>query len=100
MVKGKSILDNQFLPIAEAIAKLVKSKNIKYGNSFERSAEIIKILYPDGIKVEQYNDFLTIIRVIDKLFRIVTANANDEEDPWRDINGYSLLAVERNERSK
>ena len=91
---------NQFLFVAEQIAKTVKEKNEQYGNSFEKSGEILKILYPNGIDENQYGEMLTVTRIIDKLFRIATKYKSDHEDPWNDICGYSLLECEKRSRSE
>ncbi len=70
---------------------LVKRK--AYGNSFNDSPEILKNLYPHGIQPQQYDDLLTIVRMLDKLYRI--ANGADTEDPWQDIAGYAVLSMEK-----
>lgn len=78
---------------AAEVAALVKEKQEAYGDSFNFSGDILQILYPDGVKPEQYRDMLAIVRVIDKLFRIANKKDAFGEDPWKDINGYSLLAM-------
>lgn len=78
---------------AERIGKLVAEKNAAYGSSFAESHKILSVLYPDGIKPEQYTDALAIIRVIDKLFRIATAKDAFGESPWQDIAGYGILGT-------
>ena len=75
----------------EEIGKLVEHKNEIYGDSFRKSGEILRLLYPDGMKPEQYDDVLAIVRIIDKLFRIATDRDALGESPWEDIAGYSLL---------
>lgn len=80
--------------LAEQTADLVKSKNAAYGNSFEESTQIAKLFYPQGVGPGQMQDFLAIIRVLDKLKRIATNKDAFGEDPWKDINGYSLLMLE------
>jgi len=92
--------NNDFERIAAEIAKLVSEKNIAYGNSFGKSANLIKDLYPNGVSVDQYDDFLCVIRVIDKLFRIATRKKAFGESPWRDIVGYGILAISVEEKSK
>ena len=82
-----------FKNIGEEIGELVQRKNQAYGNSFGKSGEILKILYPQGVQPEQYNDMLTIVRVLDKLFRIATDKDALGENPWEDICGYSILAI-------
>jgi len=77
------------------IGKLVAEKQEAYGDSFGKSDRILEILYPDGIKVEQYNDMLTMARIIDKLFRIANDKDALGESPYRDICGYGLLGYVR-----
>ena len=73
------------------IGKLVDKKNKAYGDAFNKSEEILKILYPTGIPVEQYGDILAIVRIVDKLFRIATDKDGLGENPWEDIAGYGIL---------
>ena len=85
-----------FQQVATSIGNLVTNKNQAYGNSFEKSEQILKVLYPEGIEPNQYQDLLTMTRVIDKLFRIATDKDALGEDPWKDICGYALLATTQN----
>ena len=75
----------------QKIGKLVDEKNHAYGDSFRLSGGILKILYPKGVKPEQYDDMLAIVRVIDKIFRIATDRDALGESPWVDIVGYGIL---------
>jgi len=78
--------------VGQDIGKMVDKKNAAYGDAFHRAEKILKVLYPDGIKPNQYQDLLGITRVIDKLFRLASGNKKAfEENPWRDIAGYGLL---------
>lgn len=81
---------NKYKLIGESIGKLVDEKNKQYGDSFNKSAEFLKILYPNGVPVEHYSDMLGIIRVFDKLMRIANGNQGNENG-WNDICGYSIL---------
>ena len=83
--------------ISEKIGQLVAQKNAAYGSAFDKSGEILKVLYPNGIKPDQYTDALGTIRVIDKLFRIATAKDAFGESPWQDIAGYGILGTARKE---
>jgi len=80
------------------IGRLVDEKNRAYGDAFNKSSDFLKILYPDGVKPEQYGDMLAVVRVFDKLMRIANQKEAFGENPWRDICGYSLLSIERGER--
>ena len=73
------------------IGELVERKNQAYGDSFAKSGEILRILYPNGMEPDQYDDVLAIARIIDKLFRIATDRDALGERPYEDIAGYSLL---------
>ena len=90
---------NPYLDAAQEIGNLVASKQLAYGDSFGQSKDIIKVLYPQGIAVDQFGDALTVIRVIDKLFRIATDKNALDEDPWKDIAGYALLSVVRDKKA-
>ena len=87
------------------IGDLIAEKRIHYGDSFNRSHEIIEVLYPDGIPPGSTHDLLAITRIVDKLFRIAnrhnaqSAGLTDKESPWRDIAGYALLAIVREEQT-
>lgn len=79
--------------IATELGILVQEKQEAYGNSFGKSEQILKVLYPNGIQPENYQDVLTITRILDKLFRIATKKDAFGESPYRDIAGYALLGL-------
>lgn len=85
--------------IALDIARLVEQKQLAYGDSFGKSGEILRVLYPNGISHGQLDQALTIVRVLDKLFRIANEPDAFGESPWADIVGYGLLAEARRVRS-
>lgn len=81
--------------LAQDIGKLVTEKQAAYGDSFGKSGEVMRILYPGGIPPDKLDDALTVVRVLDKLFRIATNRDALGESPWQDIAGYSLLSIRR-----
>lgn len=85
-----------FKEVANEVADLVTEKNKAYGSSFLKSENFIRDLWPNGIPVESYGDMLAMIRIVDKFFRIATNKDAFGEDPWRDVNGYSLLRTTYN----
>lgn len=89
-----------FQRIAQQIADLVETKQKAYGDSFGKSGKIMEILYPEGIKPQQLNDSLTVVRILDKLFRIATDKNALGESPFKDIMGYALLAAVRDNKNK
>jgi hypothetical protein len=86
-----SLKNVDFLALGTEIGKLVKEKNVAYGDAFAQAEQILKILYPRGVTPDRYLDMLATVRVLDKLFRIATAKDAFGESPWRDIAGYGLL---------
>lgn len=88
--------------VAAGIASLVEEKQAAYGDSFGKSGAVLAVLYPNGISLPQLDDALTIVRILDKLFRIATDKDALGESPYRDIAGYALLAVvkEANKKGK
>ena len=80
--------------IAKDLTMLVASKNHSYGESFYRAHLILEQLYPNGVKVKDYPDLLTITRMVDKTFRIATGE-EDNTDNWSYLAGYSLLSLDR-----
>lgn len=85
--------EKNFVDLGTEVGELLRKKNAAYGNSFEESEKVLKVLFPSGVPVERYQDFLTITRIIDKLFRIATDKNAFNEDPWRDIAGYAILSL-------
>jgi hypothetical protein len=87
--------------LGRSIGALVDRKNRAYGDSFHRSGQIMRILYPDGIRPDQMDDALAIIRILDKFFRLASRKGCDAfgEDPWEDVAGYAILK-NRDDRPK
>lgn len=79
--------------IGAQIGRLVTEKQAAYGDSFGKSGDVLRILYPDGIKPDQYDDALAIVRIIDKLFSIANNKDAFGESPYKDIAGYGILGV-------
>lgn len=98
--RNKMSEETVYEKIGKQIGKLVSEKQIAYGDSFSQSAKVIEVLYPNGISKEQTKDFLTVIRVIDKLFRIANQKDYADESPWGDICGYSILSLWRDLQDK
>ncbi len=79
----------------QEVGKLVSEKQKAYGDSFGRSGDCLRQMFPDGIKPHQYDDLLTIARILDKLFRIANDPEAFSENPYQDIVGYGLLGMRR-----
>lgn len=85
-----------FQELAKEIGTLVEEKNKAYGSAFDKAGDFMRILYPEGIKPEQYKDMLCTVRIFDKLMRIATSYEGTEErkiEAYSDIMGYSLLGL-------
>ena len=84
-----------FKEIGTNIGALVDEKNSAYGNSFAVSGEFLKLLYPDGIKPEQFTDALLLVRMFDKMMRIANKKDAFGESPYGDLAGYSILGISK-----
>ena len=90
----------RYSAIGQEIGELVEKKQQAYGDSFGKSGAVLRILYPNGVPPEQLDDALTIVRILDKIFRVATDRDALGESPYRDIVGYGLLALARIEKEK
>ena len=88
-------LNSNYEDIGFEVGELVQHKQIAYGDSFGRSGDCLRQMFPNGIKPEQYDDLLTIARILDKLFRIANNPKAFNENPYQDIVGYGLLGMKR-----
>lgn len=95
MTKNKQREPGRFELLGLEIGRLVDDKQAAYGDSFGKAGDIMRILYPDGLKPDGYDDMLAVVRIIDKLFRIATDRDALGESPFRDIAGYGLLGAAR-----
>lgn len=73
--------------LGNEVGALVDKKNAAYGNSFGDAGKFLQILYPNNIPISQYSDVLFIIRMFDKLKRVVTNKSAFGEDPKNDMLG-------------
>ena len=87
-----------FSQLGAEIGDLVAEKQRSYGDSFGKAGGILNILYPNGVAPEQYTDMLCIVRMVDKLFRIATDKDALGESPYRDLVGYALLGVMKDQK--
>ena len=92
-------MDNKFSEIGAEVGKLVSDKQRAYGDSFGRSGECLRQMFPEGIQPDQYDDLLTIARILDKLFRIANNPTAFDENPYQDIVGYGLLGMNRHKKA-
>ena len=82
-----------FASLAKEIAEIVAAKNVAYGNSFDKCGDFLRLLWPNGVRPEQYTDLLQLVRMFDKFSRI--ASGAPGEDPHADLVGYALLGLRR-----
>ena len=82
-----------FEDLGKEVGKLVDEKQMAYGDSFGKIGDILRIIRPDGMPPEKYDDMLAIARILDKVFRILTDKEAFGEEPYKDIAGYGLLGL-------
>lgn len=84
--------DDIFMQLATDLGKLLAEKNLAYGDAFSKTTQILTLLYPQGIKVEQFKDVHVLVRMLDKMSRIAQDNDPMGESPYKDLAGYAILA--------
>jgi hypothetical protein len=100
MITASNRAPGKYETLAADLGKTVDAKQKAYGYSFAKSGRVLSLLYPDGVRPEQFQDMLAVTRIIDKLFRIATEPEAFDEDPWLDIAGYGLLGYQTVRESK
>jgi hypothetical protein len=96
IMSAETLNSEAILTVAQTLGTLVSQKNEAYGDAFSQAGDVIRVLYPDGVKPEQYVDLLVTVRIVDKLFRIANKKDAFGESPWQDIAGYGLLMTAYN----
>ena len=85
------------IQLSQEMGKLVVKKNRSYGDSVNFSVTFFKTLFPKGIPLEQYRNVLILVRIMDKISRIVTDPDAFNEDSWKDLIGYSIRGAVKDE---
>jgi hypothetical protein len=85
--------EHDFVALAAEIGQLLVEKNQAYGSSFAKVGEFFKLLYPNGLRPEQYADALLMARIFDKMMRLATNAGAFGESPYRDLAGYAILGA-------
>ena len=80
--------------IGTGLGIMTDNKQLAYGDAITAVEQIMLILYPDGVTIEQYRDMLLMVRIMDKQCRIAKGDKKAFcESPFKDIAGYGLLGV-------
>jgi len=90
-----------YVRLGKQLADMLCEKRDAYGDNLKSTGEFLRILYPEGIPPSAYDELATVIRVMDKLFRIANKQAHDtvgdawkdKESPRWDVAGYGLAMV-------
>jgi hypothetical protein len=96
-MKDLPVIPADYETIAKNIGLLLNQKQAAYGDAHGKMAKVFEVLYPEGIQSHQYQDVLTLVRILDKVFRIANLPEDGKdimnEDPWKDIAGYAILSL-------
>lgn len=86
--------------ITTELGEILERKNAAYGNSAEDSITFLRLLYPNGIQPDRYQDILYTTRIFDKLKRLATDPDAFGEDAALDLAGYAVLWVRNRRQGK
>lgn len=87
-----------FQDVAQDIGAILNEKAKAYGDSYKTGGDFVRLLYPNGVPVEAYDDLLTMVRMFDKMKRVANNPGQADpggEDPFQDVAGYAILAKVR-----
>lgn len=81
---------------------LFQEKNAAYGDAWKKAGQILSIILPDGVKLEDENDMIfmgVMVRKIDKLVRAINLKFNSDvnnlgekiQDTLQDDGVYSFM---------
>ena len=74
------------------VGRLVEEKNTAYGDSVAKTGQMLGIMCPDGIPPDKMIAAGLVVRILDKLMRIMAGDWRAfGESPFDDIAGYALL---------
>jgi hypothetical protein len=89
-----------FTELGTEIGELVERKAEAYGESFARCGDYLRILFPDGIRPEQYSLAMLLARDFDKSMRAVNDPDAFGESPFIDKAGYAILGAHLHQQRK
>lgn len=87
-----------FQKIADDVGHLVTKKNIAYGSAYLVQGKFLRLLFPEGVHPDRYEDLLLIVRIFDKQMRLARRLDMSGESPYQDISGYGILGVDLDSR--
>lgn len=91
------MFEQNVLSTSKDLGETLIKKNRAYGDSVNKNQAVLRALYPDGVKPEQFQDFLFVVRMLDKVARICRGdNSAFNEDAWFDLAGYAVLRMAQN----
>ena len=73
------------------VGLMTDRKNAALHNVLNRSGEMIRILYPHGIRTDQYGDFLILNRIIDNMCQIPSGGPALAQEAWLEIACFALM---------
>lgn len=90
-------METEIAKLFKEIEEMVNEKNLRYGDSIGKSCAMLYMMCPEGITTKQYPHAHYVIRILDKVSRIMALNIGQEDiqDAYRDIIGYSVKALQQ-----
>lgn len=81
----------------EEIENVFVEKQSKYGQVDVKIKNMLKELYPNGVKPEQYNEFMNVLKMLEKISRLTNENIDikGKSDALVDLAGYAMLGVKK-----
>ena len=91
---------SQYVGVAANIGALAEGKLAAHGDTIGNTGKILRLLYPNGINPEQYDDMLTISRILERLCCVATDDQALGEALFTDIAEAGILGIIKKMASK
>lgn len=83
-------MESKYVTKALEIAEMLQNKAEVYGNQFETSEAMLKLVYPDGIAPHQYKDAAIFINIFDTIIRMTNSEYTQGFDY---LAGYGIIGA-------
>ena len=84
---------SQYVGVAANIGALAEGKLAAHGDTTGNTGKILRVLYPDGIAPDQYDDMLSIARILERICCIATDKQSLGEALFTDIAEAGILGL-------
>jgi len=88
---------HEYEKLGNDIKPIVEKLESDYGHSLGETKEILKMMYPNGVNQEQLGDVVSIVRMLDEMFKVarIDGAVSDEnrDEVWKEMIAKAFATV-------